>query len=56
MATDKTINWTLRAKAITQIRDALATLAYTDSGFHEDVAQVALDALDWLEEYTDVRV
>ena len=45
-------NRRLREIAITQIRDALLDLQMSDSGFYEDVAQVALDALDWLEEHT----
>lgn len=39
----------LLEKAVTQIRDALATLSYAADGWYEDEAQVALDALDWLE-------
>lgn len=38
--------WT---QAITQIRDALATLSYASDGHFEEEAQVALDALDWIE-------
>jgi len=44
----------LRAQAIAQIRDALVTLFF--ASVYEDEAQVALDALDWLEANTDVRV
>lgn len=39
----------LAPKAVAQIRDALATLSYASDGHFEDEAQVALDALDWLE-------
>jgi len=39
----------LARRAVDQIRDALATLSYAADGFYEDEAQVALDALDWLE-------
>ena len=38
--------------AYEQIRDALVTLSYASDGFYEDEAQVALDALDWLEANT----
>jgi hypothetical protein len=37
-------------KAVTQIRDSLATLSFAADGFYEDEAQVSLDALDWIEE------
>jgi hypothetical protein len=39
----------LAEKAYAQIRDALAALSYAADGHYEDEAQVALDALDWLE-------
>jgi hypothetical protein len=50
----------LAKRATEQIRDALATLTYAADGWYEDEAQVALDALDWLEEHlglhmTDLR-
>jgi hypothetical protein len=48
----------LAPKAYAQIRDALAALSYAADGHYEDEAQVALDALDWLEANTlpNVRV
>jgi len=36
-------------RAIAQIRDSLCTLSYAADGHYEDEAQVALDALDWIE-------
>ena len=39
----------LSVKACDQIRDALVTLSYAADGMYEDEAQVALDALDWIE-------
>jgi hypothetical protein len=41
----------LAKRATDQIRDALSTLTYAADGWYEDEAQVALDALDWLEEH-----
>jgi len=40
----------LAKRAVEQIRDALATLSYAADGHYEDEAQVALYALDWLED------
>src|SRR6185437_1481754 len=36
-------------RALAQVRDALVTLQWASDGFYEDEAQVALDAVDWIE-------
>jgi hypothetical protein len=46
----------LALRAVDQIRDALATLSYCSDGHFEDEAQVALDALDWLEDHLGLNL
>jgi len=36
-------------RALAQVRDALVTLQWASDGWYEDEAQVALDAVDWIE-------
>lgn len=43
----------LKRQAFAQVREALLTLHWAADGFHEDEAQVAMDALDWIEAELD---